>query len=190
MQHGSDIWFMFSYSYMDLYLDTKHIWFCIVSACQGSLHLEPVVHHRSLSPHPISTINSRMSGHRVLLHRLIPSHWHALAKKHTHEECKDAMRLMWWPPSGTVEEDQWCCGQSQVPGLHPASVCLSCHDGHLSCPQSVWEEFTLLGKEGREGERERGRIVKMEQEGEWKREELGEEERKIKDKGEMEEGRV
>lgn len=38
-----------------------------------------------------------------------------------------------------MEEDQ-CCGQSQGSGLCPA-VCLSCHDEHLSCPQSVWEEF-------------------------------------------------
>lgn len=39
------------------------------------------------------------------------------------KSAKNAMRLMWWPPSETVEEDQ-CCGQSQVPGLYPA-VCLS-----------------------------------------------------------------
>lgn len=39
------------------------------------------------------------------------------------KSAKNAMRLMWWPPSETVEEDQ-CCGQSQVFGLHPA-VCLS-----------------------------------------------------------------
>lgn len=38
------------------------------------------------------------------------------------------------------------------------SICLSCHDGHLSCPQSVWEEFvSLLREEAREGEKEGGR---------------------------------
>ena len=53
-----------------------------------------------------------------------------------------------------MEEDQ-CCGQSQGSGLCPA-VCLSCHDEHLSCPQSVWEEvlFPQLRRagRGREGE--------------------------------------
>lgn len=53
------------------------------------------------------------------------------------------------------------------------SVCLSCHDGHLSCPQSVWEEFfSLLREEGRKGETEGGRKG-MERAGEgvgeWKR---------------------
>lgn len=49
-------------------------------------------------------------------------------------------------------------GRARSLGSTQQSVCLSCHDGHLSCPQSVWEEFfSLLREEGREGEREGGR---------------------------------
>lgn len=48
-------------------------------------------------------------------------------------------------------------GRARSLGSTQQSICLSCHDGHLSCPQSVWEEFfTLLREEGREGEREGG----------------------------------
>lgn len=46
-------------------------------------------------------------------------------------------------------------GRARSLGSTQQSFCLSCHDGHLSCPQSVWEEFfSLLREEGREGERE------------------------------------
>lgn len=45
-------------------------------------------------------------------------------------------------------------GRARSLGSTQQSICLSCHDGHLSCPQSVWEEFfSLLGEEGRKGER-------------------------------------
>lgn len=32
-------------------------------------------------------------------------------------------------------------GGARSLGSTQQSVCLSCHDEHLSCPQSVWEEF-------------------------------------------------
>lgn len=32
-------------------------------------------------------------------------------------------------------------GRARTPDSAQQSVCLSCHDEHLSCPQSVWEEF-------------------------------------------------
>lgn len=32
-------------------------------------------------------------------------------------------------------------GRARSLGSTQQSVCLSCHDEHLSCPQSVWEEF-------------------------------------------------
>lgn len=34
-------------------------------------------------------------------------------------------------------------GRARSLGSTQQSVCLSCHDEHLSCPQSVWEEFFL-----------------------------------------------
>lgn len=42
-------------------------------------------------------------------------------------------------------------GRARSLGSTQQSVCLSCHDGHLSCPQSVWEEFfppSFLKKKG------------------------------------------
>lgn len=59
---------------------------------------------------------------------------------------------------GVGREEQWA-----EPGLWASpsclSVCLSCHDGHLSSPQSVWEVFIPLGERGggevREEERQR-----------------------------------
>lgn len=98
--------------------DTKHM-FCIISACQSSCYLEPAGHHRSLSARLLAAINGRIFSlcplvwlADLLLQRIIPM-----------KSAKNAMRLMRWPPSETVEEDQ-CCGQSQVSGLYPA-VCLS-----------------------------------------------------------------
>lgn len=50
-------------------------------------------------------------------------------------------------------------GRARSLGSAQQSVCLSCHDGHLSCPQSVWEKFFffILREEGRGGERKEGR---------------------------------
>lgn len=49
-------------------------------------------------------------------------------------------------------------GRARSLGSTQQSVCLSCHDGHLSCPQSVWEEFFFplerRGERGRERRRE------------------------------------
>lgn len=45
-------------------------------------------------------------------------------------------------------------GRARAPDSAQQSVCLSCHDEHLSCPQSVWEEFLfplLKGGAGRGG---------------------------------------
>lgn len=92
--------------------------FVYFSVCQCSLHPEPAVHLRSLSAHPVAAGCQRPSLRPLVwlvdsfLQRNIPM-----------KSAKNAMRLMWWPPTETVEEDQ-CCGQSQVPGLYPA-VCLS-----------------------------------------------------------------
>lgn len=70
-------------------------------------------------------------------------------------------------------------GRARSLGSAQQSVCLSCHDGHLSCPQSVWKEFfSLMREEGRKGEgkggeeerRWQGKGWEMEKEGEeWKR---------------------
>lgn len=35
-------------------------------------------------------------------------------------------------------------GRARSLGSTQQSVCLSCHDEHLSCPQSVWEKFFSL----------------------------------------------
>lgn len=122
MQHRSEFFGLcFSYSFMDHCLDTKHKRFCIFSACQSSFYLEPAVHHWSLSAHPVAAMNGRMSASGASSRPLI---WLVdLQRNIPMKSAKNAMRLMWWPPSETVEEDQ-CCGQSQVPGLYPA-VCLS-----------------------------------------------------------------
>lgn len=50
-------------------------------------------------------------------------------------------------------------GRARSLGSAQQSVCLSCHDGHLSCPQSVWEKFFffILREEGRGSERKEGR---------------------------------
>lgn len=114
-------WFMFSYSFMDHCLDTKHKRFCMFSACQSSFSLEPAVHHQGLSAHPVAAMKGRMSASGRSSRPLV---WLVdLQRNIPMKSAKNAMRLMWWPPSETVEEDQ-CCGQSQVPGLCPA-VCLS-----------------------------------------------------------------
>lgn len=44
-------------------------------------------------------------------------------------------------------------GRARAPDPAQQSVCLSCHDEHLSCPQSVWEEFLfpLLRRAGKGG---------------------------------------
>lgn len=55
-------------------------------------------------------------------------------------------------------------GRARSLGSTQQSVCLSCHDEHLSCPQSVWEEFffsplEIRGRERKsekEGKRRRG----------------------------------
>jgi len=60
-------------------------------------------------------------------------------------------------------------GRARSLGSTQQSVCPSCHDGHLSCPQSVWEEsFSSLEKREREGERAR-----EEKNGKGEEEELG-----------------
>lgn len=50
-------------------------------------------------------------------------------------------------------------GRARSLGSTQQSVCLSCHDEHLSCPQSVWEEFFFSPLEIR------GRERKSEKEG-------------------------
>lgn len=49
-------------------------------------------------------------------------------------------------------------GRARAPDSAQQSVCLSCHDEHLSCPQSVWEEFLfpLLRRAGEGGKRIEG----------------------------------
>lgn len=46
-------------------------------------------------------------------------------------------------------------GRARSLGSTQQSVCLSCHDGHLSCPQSVWEEFFLFPSWDKRGKRVR-----------------------------------
>lgn len=97
--------------------------FRIFSACQTSFYLEPAVHHQGLSAHPFAAMNGRMSASGASSRPLVWLVNFLLQRNIPMKSAKNAMRLMWWPPSETVEEDQ-CCGQSQVPGLYPA-VCLS-----------------------------------------------------------------
>lgn len=68
-------------------------------------------------------------------------------------------------------------GRARSLGSAQQSVCLSCHDGHLSCPQSVWEEFFSLErirekgweKRGERGKEGRGRRdLGMDREGIWR----------------------
>lgn len=103
---------------MDHRLDTKRKRFRICSACQSSFYFEPAVlpFRRLRSP----AACGRRSSHLFVL----PGSSSLLSQRNIPmKSAKNAMRLMWWPPSETVEEDQ-CCGRSQVPGLRPA-VCLS-----------------------------------------------------------------
>jgi len=110
---------------------------------------------------PFSTSSCCLEQRGVICRRFLSfsglTRWLALAKKHTHEECKECHEV-------NVMASQWNCGGGSVLWAEPGpwalpsslSVCLSCHDGHLSCPQSVWEEFfffSLLREEGREGGR-------------------------------------
>lgn len=121
MQHKSMFfWFMF---FMDHCLDTKHKMLCIFSACQSSFYLQPAVRHWRLSVHPVASTNGRTSSSGASLRPLVGLVDLLLQRNIPMKSAKNAMRLMWWPPSETVEEDQ-CCGQSQVPELYPA-VCLS-----------------------------------------------------------------
>lgn len=106
---------------------------------------------RAFPAHPAAAENSRMPSssapslsHHVWLVDLL------LQRNKPMKSAKNAMRLMWWPPSETVEEDQ-CCGQSQVPGLCPA-VCLSELPWWTPILSSVWEEF-FFPLERNKGER-------------------------------------
>lgn len=102
---------------MDLCLDTKRNRFCVFSACQSSLSLEPAVHHRSLLAHPAAAMNSRTSSSGAsslscLTRRLV------LAKKHTHEECKECHEV-------NVMASQWNCGGGSVLWAEPGPWALS-----------------------------------------------------------------
>lgn len=82
-------------------------------------------------------------------------------------------------------------GRARSLGSVQQSVCLSCHDGHLSCPQSVWKEFFffLMREEGRKGEGKEGRRRKEDgrvRVGYWRRK--GRDGREEKEKGDVGEG--
>lgn len=146
MQHRSEFfWFMVSYSFTDLCLDKKkHSGFCVFCMSKLPLSLascfpsEPLQHIQPL------VLNSKMlsgtSSFFFFLLTACPARQLALAKKHTNEECKEchevnvmASQLNWRRISAVSRAWFWDSAQQYV--------CLSCHDGHLSCPQSVWEEF-------------------------------------------------
>lgn len=86
MQHRSEFFglcFFFSYSFMDHRLDTKRKRFRICSACQSSFYFGPAVVPFRRVRSPCRACGSRSSRSSCLAHRV------ALAKKHTHEECKE-----------------------------------------------------------------------------------------------------
>lgn len=160
MQHRSEFFGLcFSYSFMDFCSDTKRSKLCVFSACQSSLSLERAVHYGSLSVHPAATVNSGIPLLGASSFSLVWLVDLLLQRNIPMKSAKNAMRLMWWPPSETGEEDQ-CCGQSQVPGLCPA-VCLSELPWWTPILSSVCLGkvffFFILREEGRGGERKEGR---------------------------------
>lgn len=88
MQHRSEFFglcfFFLSYSFMDHRLDTKRKRFRICSACQSSFYFEPA----SSSSFPPPPLPCRVWQALLALVRLAWLVEFALAKKHTHEECK------------------------------------------------------------------------------------------------------
>lgn len=137
---------------------------------QSSLSLESAVHHRSLLPHPVAATNSRMSFVRRFLAFSRLTRRLALAKKHTHEECKECHEV-------NVMASQWNCGGGSVLWAEPGPWA-------LPSSLSVWaammdtypvlslsgKSFSLLREEGRKGEKEEAREGKKEGEGEGERE--------------------
>lgn len=148
MPHRSEFfWFMFFFIFHGL-PDTKHGMFCTFCLRQSSV--------LSSARQALAECFTASSVCRCRMSSVLPFLVSLSQSIIPMKSAKNAMRLMWWPPSETGGGSVlWA--EPGHPDSAQQSVCLSCHDEHLSCPQSVWEEFLFpqlrragAGRGGRE----------------------------------------
>lgn len=123
-------WFMLSYSFMDYCLDTKSNRVCIFYACQSSFYLEPAC--------PDAAMKVRMSSPGASLCPLVWLVDLLLQRNIPMRSAKNAMRLMWWPPSET--------GGGSVLWVEPGPLTLP---SSLSVWAAMMDTFPVLSLSGK-----------------------------------------